>query len=153
MSDPLKVIPFRVRFSGVMSTVIVVDCLSAGSCPTMLKPKLVLASGLNAVPKKCVTVLVDGCGLAPPTVVDMAWIAESGTTIGAGASPALAGDARNGMAMATPAARVSFPANGRIIRSPLNVGTLRSVPDPYGVADGWRAPLPRTGIADLRVTT
>ena len=72
MSVPLKVRPPTVTFSGVTSTVIVVDHWSAGSCPTMLKPNVVLSRGLNAVRKKCVSVLVDGCGMAPPTVVDMA---------------------------------------------------------------------------------
>src|SRR6516162_1254794 len=128
MSVPLKVAPPTFTFSGVTSTVIVVDRRSAGSCPTMLKPKVVAASGLTAVRKKCVTVLADGCGLAPPTVVDIACRAESGTTSGAGVPAALAGDARNGMEMATPAARASFPANGRIIRSPLNVARYASCP-------------------------
>src|SRR5258705_9486528 len=122
MSVPLKVRPPTVTFSGVTSTVIVVDRWSAGSCPTMLKPKVVPSRGLKVVRKKCVSVLVDGCGLAPPTVVDMAWSAESGITAGAGELTALAGDARNGMVMATPAAAARFPANGRIIRSPSNGG-------------------------------
>jgi hypothetical protein len=59
-----------------MSTVTVVDCWSEGSWPTMLKPNVVESGGLSAVRKKCVSVLVDGCGCAPPTVVAMAWSAE-----------------------------------------------------------------------------
>src|SRR5215469_5884419 len=67
MSVPLKARPPTFTLSGVMSTVIVVDFWRLGSCPTMLKPKVVPSSGLDAVAKKCVSVLVDGCGLAAPT--------------------------------------------------------------------------------------
>src|SRR5258708_35885294 len=101
MSVPLKVRPPTVTFSGVTSTVIVVDRWSAGSCPTMLKPNVVLSRGLNAVRKKCVNVSADGCGSAPPTVFVTPWSPEPGTTAGAGQPPALAGDARNGLALAS----------------------------------------------------
>src|SRR5262245_20778241 len=80
------------------------------------------SSGFCAVRKKCVTVVVDGCGLAPPTVVDVAWSAESEITTGAGAVAASADDASNGVVRATPTARASFGAHGRNIRSPLNEG-------------------------------
>src|SRR5258708_30832947 len=112
MSVPLKVRPPTVTFSGVTSTVIVVDRWSAGSCPTMLKPNVVLSRGLNAGRKKCVNVSVDGCGSAPPTVVDIAWGAESGITAGAGALTALAGDHTNGRGMSNPTATATFASNG-----------------------------------------
>jgi hypothetical protein len=103
----------------------------------MLKPNVVPSSGLNAVREKCVSVLVDGCGSAPPTVVDMAWSAESGIEIGAGELPALAGDPRTGRVMAAAAAYMaSLPGRCRIIRSPLNGGTLRIMTVRVGDADG-----------------
>src|SRR5579859_2479899 len=102
----------------------------------MLNPNVVLSSGLRTVLKKWVSVLAVGCGLAPPTATDIGWMAESGAAIGPVAPPAPGGATRNGMAMATPAARASFPADGRIIRSPPNGDTLRCVPDPYGDPDG-----------------
>src|SRR5215469_8155415 len=87
MSVPLKTRPPTVTFRGVTSTVIVVDRWSAGSCPTMLKPNVVASSGLNAVRKKCVSVLVDGCGLAPPTVADTACPIASETPMGYEGAP------------------------------------------------------------------
>src|SRR5260370_38184012 len=131
MSVPLKARPPTVTFSGVMSTVTVVDRWSAGSCPTMLKPKVVPSSGLNAVRKKCVSVLVDGCGLAPPTVGDMGWSAESGIKTGAGELPALAGDASKGMVMAGPAAKATDTATGPLIRSSSNQCPLGKLPDSF----------------------
>src|SRR5215469_11570562 len=71
------------------------------------------SSGLTAVRKKCVSVFVDGCGLAPPTVVDAAWSDASEITTGAGELAALADVANNGTAMATLAARQSLKARGR----------------------------------------
>src|SRR5215469_5628228 len=71
------------------------------------------SSGLTAVRKKCVSVFVDGCGLAPPTVVDAAWSAASEITTGAGELAALTDDANNGIVMAALAARQSLRARGR----------------------------------------
>src|SRR5215831_9428135 len=100
-----------------MSAVIVVDCSSAGSAPTMLNPYVTPSWGLSAVPNQCATVLVVGNTFAPPTVMSEAWIAESGTAIGAGGVPALAVEARNGKATASPASTVSLRAMRRAIRS------------------------------------
>src|SRR5215472_10994001 len=103
----------------------VVDCWAEGSWPTMLKPNVVESSGLSAVRERCVSVLVEGCGFAPPTVADMAWSAESEIVIGTGALEALAGQAINESVSATPPVRASFRAKGRNTCSTSNSGPAR----------------------------
>src|SRR6266705_4762548 len=109
-SDPLNVRPPMTTLTGVMSTVIVVDCCSEGSAPTMLNPYVTPSSGLSAVPNQCVSVLVVGRGFAPLMVMVEAWIAESGTVIGAGVVPAPAVDATKGRVSVNPASTASLRA-------------------------------------------
>ena len=89
--------------------------------------------GLSAVPDQCATVLVVGNTFAPPTVMSEAWIAESGTAIGAGVVPALAVEARNGRATVSPPSTVSLRAMRRVIRSlriaDMSVALSHTAPD------------------------